>query len=1117
MKHRHATAFWPLGPGNGPREARPGPNVSGCPAGTWGRSSRAVAGLVGALLWGAIGLLAAGPAWGDGAAAGPSFNRDIRPLLADRCFACHGPDAQARQAELRLDQPGAAIEQGAIVAGDAAASPLVERIESSDPELVMPPPSTNKPLTEEQRKLLRDWISAGAPYEQHWSLRSVPAEVAVPAVDDPAGWIRSPLDALVLTELNRRQLRPAREAERAIWLRRVSFDLTGLPPTLGELDEFLADASPLAYERQVERLLASPAYGERMAGAWLDVARYADTFGYQADRKMHVWPWRDWVIRAFNQNLPYRDFLVWQTAGDLLPEPTQDQRLATAFNRLHRQTNEGGSIEAEFRQAYIADRVVTNGMAWLGLTLDCARCHDHKFDPITQRDFYRLAAFFANIDEHGLYSHFTETAPTPALPLYAAGQEAQHRQLRQQIAEQQTLVAQALEAALARVADQPAPAQEPLAADAQFSFDDLAASGDYGPVPGLSGQAAGFGGDDALTLGEAGAFNRTTPFSFALWVKPGSMRPREIVLHRAVAAEDAAFRGYQLVLDNGRPAFSLIHFWPGNALRVAAREVLPPQRWSHLAVTYDGSSRAEGVTLFIDGHPADHEVLSDGLTRDITYDSARGDSGSPKLSLGARFRDVGFRGGAVDELLVFHRQLAPCEVARLVADQAAAASTLAAAEPTAQDSAAGGSEPAPATAEAEIASANSASSPSVSPNTAATDRELWLAHLRLHDAEYLAARDRLQELREQENALISAVPQIMVMEELAQPRPTHVLRRGAYDAPGEAVSPGTPESLPPLDPSLPPNRLALAHWLVDDANPLVSRVAVNRFWQLFFGRGLVATAGDFGSQGQPPTHPELLDWLARRFMQSGWDVKRLASEIVLSATYRQSSTPADPEFYLRDPDNLWLARGPRHRLDAEQIRDNALAVSGLLSPTLGGPSVFPYQPEGLWEEAGTGQTYTPSEGEGLYRRSLYTFWRRTAPPPTMLAFDAPTREVCVAARERTATPLQALALLNDPQLIEAARVLAARLLAAEPSDGSSPTRTAFRLLTSRPPSQAEQAVLDRLFAEQLAQFEAAPEQAQALLTVGQWPAAEGVDPVRQAALCVAIQALLSHDLCVTKR
>lgn len=1008
-------------------------------------------------------ILAAAPCWSQDEIR---FNRDIRPILAENCLSCHGPDSAARKAKLRLDDREVALERGAIAPGNPDESKLITRIFSDDPAVRMPPVKSKKALSSEQKALLRRWIDQGAAYERHWAFLPISKSVAIPKSAQNSPWVRTPIDAFVHDDLVRKGIQPAPEAARETWLRRVTFDLTGLPPSLDEIDAFVADNSADAYAKVADRLLLAPAHGERLANDWLDVARYADTFGYQADRLTHVWPWRDWVIDAFQKNLPYDQFILWQTAGDLLPGATREQKLATAFNRLHRQTNEGGSIAEEFRVEGVADRVRTTGLAFLGLTLECARCHDHKFDPISTKDYYALSAFFANIDEFGLYSHFTETAPTPAMLLYQKNQESEHREMLKRIAAKEAewgaYVAQHRPDNLAAAPNAPKPA-------AHVRFDTTKLSGGNRLIPGKVGKAIEFSGDDAFICAGAGEYARAQPFSLALWLRPTQLQSRAVVLHRSRAAEDSAFRGYSLVLDQGHLVASLVHFWPGNALQIRSKASIGINHWTHAAITYDGSSKAAGLRLYIDGKLSEVEVVRDCLTRDIVHRAEWGDFDikNVQLTLGARFRDVGFKGGAIDDLQVFDRDLSALEVASV----------------------------------AEI--------------PAPVDEASRFNHWWHIDAKSAEIRQELRRLREEENAFASNIRQIMIMEEMPVCRATHVLFRGSYTEPREEVRPDVPAAILPLPDSLPRNRLGLARWLVDDRNPLTARVAVNRYWQMFFGRGLVATAEDFGSQGMPPSHPELLDWLARRFIKSGWNVRELCKLIVLSSTYRQASTPRDPALLERDPENVFLARGPRRRLPAEMIRDNALAISGLLQRKIGGPSVFPYQPAGLWEESGTNQVYRQSKGEDLYRRSMYSFWRRTSPPPAMTTFDAPSREWCLARREKTASPLQALILLNDVQHVEAARVLAEKLF-AEPD---LPTRLtkAFRLATSRRPSVKELDVLSRMYMEQLDRFQKQPEQAEAFLRVGESPVAGGIPRVEHAALTVVVQAVMNLEECVTKK
>ncbi len=1002
-----------------------------------------------------------------------SFNRDIRPILSEHCFACHGPDSAGRKAELRLDRRPDAIAHGAINPLRPGDSELIQRVFSADKDEVMPPPETKRTLTNEQKELLQRWISEGANYEAHWAFLPVPASVSVPVPARQGDWVRSPIDAFVVDRLNHEGLRPAEAASRETWIRRASFDLTGLPPTLEEIDSFLADSSPEAFERVADRLLNSPAFGERMANDWLDVARYADTFGYQADRNMYMSPWRDWVIRAFNSNLSYRDFIVWQIAGDMLENPTRDQKLATAFNRLHRQTNEGGSIEEEFRVEYVADRVRTMGSAFLGLTLECARCHDHKYDPITQREYYSLTAFFNNIDEHGLYSHFTETSPTPALRLYEGDQEARHQAALASLDAAARAYEAALDAARHGTADSGATAIAMPTPVRQFTFDDVKNAGDYRAVDGKVGQAIEFGGDDQFVCKDAPRLTRTSPFSVAMWIRPGPSGPRQIVFHQSRAAEDSAFRGASLTIDEGHPTFSLVHFWPGDALQIRSRQPVASSEWTFVVVTYDGSSRAAGASIFLNGVKTEVDVIRDRLTRDIVHRAEWGDAeaGSIPFALGARFRDLGLKGGAIDELSLYSEALSEAEVALLAG------------------------------------------------KTGVLSPDMRREYLARQDATVREKLSELQKARNAENDLISQIRQIMTMQELPANlrRTTYRLDRGAYDARREVVEPATPSELFPLPPEYPANRLGFAQWLVDDRNPLTARVAVNRFWALFFGTGLVATTQDFGSQGQPPSHPELLDWLSRDFVAHGWDIKRLCKAIVLSATYRQSSTPRDPAVFGRDPGNRLLARGPRHRLPAEQIRDNALAVSGLLKPRIGGPSVFPYQPAGLWEESGTGKSYSQSHGDDLYRRSLYTFWRRTSPPPTMTTFDAPSREYCVIQRERTSTPLQALTILNDPQFVEASRVLAAEVLSASDQSDEDRLIRLFRLTTSRLPTPREIAALLTLLEASRTRFSGSPESAVEFISVGESPKAKDLPAVEHASWSTVVQTLLGFDECLTKR
>jgi hypothetical protein len=1035
------------------------------------------------------------------------FARDIRPLLSDRCFRCHGPDEAARKGDLRLDLRAAATADlgpdTPIVPGHPERSLVIERIRHPRAKKRMPPQASGLELSEDEIARIERWIAEGADYAEHWAFVP-PRRPTLPAVRDE-GWPRDDLDRLVLARLEAEGLAPAPEADRATWLRRVTFDLTGLPPTLSELDAFLADAAPGAHERVVDRLLSSPQYGERMAADWLDAARYADSYGYQNDVARRVWPWRDWVVQAFNDDLPYDEFATWQLAGDLLPDATRDQRLATAFNRLHRMTNEGGSVEEEFRVEAVADRVNTFGTVFLGLTVECARCHDHKFDPISQREYYGLFAFFDDIDECGLYSHFTGAVPTPTLWLPDAEQERELALLEGEVAAREADLAAVQAGADGSLATwrMQRPSALPIQGRvAAYDFETpegrvVKSVGPEGPDGALAehvtllddrnGTVLAFDGDSAATFEGLGAYTRDDPFTIALRLWIGQPAERAVVLHRSKAWTDAGSRGYELLLEDGALSAALIHFWPGNALRVRAREPLPPETWLHVVMRYDGSSRAAGLDLWVDGVRVATDVIRDGLTRTI-----RG-GGESALTLAERFRDRGLAGGRIDDLEVFDRALARPEIRELAHSRRGAL-----AEEVTVDAAALANDP-------------------------EGERELFLGS---HHAPALEARAALHDARRARSQLVERIPEIMTMRAGGEPRTARVLGRGQYDAPGEPVEPGTPACVLPMDvggvgdagdAGARPDRLGLAQWLVDERNPLFARVAVNRLWQQLFGAGLVATPENLGNQGRVPELPELLDHLACELRASGWSQKALLRRIALSATYRQSSR-ASAEALARDPENRLYARGPRQPLSAEMLRDGALAASGLLVETIGGPPVKPYQPEGLWEEK-SGTVYQPDTGEGLWRRSLYGFWKRTSPPPAMMLFDAAKRDVCAVRRQRTCTPLQALALWNDPQQVEAARKLAERVLRENGPEAEDATLVAdlFRRCTAQEPGPGESAALTELAGEALATFRADPTAVEGLLHVGAAPVDSTLEASRVAALTVVAGTLFSYDGTVVLR
>ncbi|HUQ70472.1 MAG TPA: DUF1553 domain-containing protein [Planctomycetaceae bacterium] len=1047
------------------------------------------------------GLLVAGLLLGVGSATAAdrslSYNRDIRPILSDKCFACHGPDSGKRQAGLRLDIRELAIkplesDSTAIVPGKPDASELLHRVMVESPDEVMPPPHAKLGrLSREEIETLRRWIASGAEYQAHWAFLPVePVALPEPSPTLPANVaVRSPIDRIVFAGLQARGLTPQPEADRNTLLRRVSFDLTGLPPTPAEIEAFVSDVDSRAYEKVLDRLLQSSRYGERMAADWLDLARYADSYGFQVDRERDMWPWRDWVIRAFNDNLPWDQFTTWQLAGDLLPDPTDDQRLATAFNRLHAQEAEGGSVEEEYRVNYINDRVVTFGTAFLGLTLECCRCHDHKFDPLSQREYYQFFSFFDDIDEAGLYSYFTPSAPTPAMPLLDDAQKKQHAEAVAGVkAAEERLAAvtkERREAFAQWLAQRPATPQAIPGEVARFPFDERNAEGKFvnaldpaqtatSPnentlIDSPHGKAVQLTGDHAVTT-TVGNFHRYEPFTVSLWFKTPDVKDRAVVMHRSRAWTDAASRGYELLIEDGRLKWSLIHFWPGDAISIKAVDPLPLNEWVHVTISSDGSSRAAGLRLFVNGQPTATDVVRDHLTRDITG------GGGDTIALGERFRDRGFTNGQVDELRVFSRALTSLEVQDVFAPGALSALW----------------------------------SKETATLTDADRAALFDIYLTTQDEPYRQQLDALKATREKQSQLADGAREIMVMQEMASPKPAYILKRGEYNLRGDAVAPGTPASLLAFPESQPKNRLGLAQWLTDPRHPLLARVTVNRFWQGCFGRGLVKTAEDFGSQSERPEYPELLDWLAGEFIHNGWDAKGLLKTIVMSHTYRQRSF-GDPKVMADDPENVWLARGPRHRLPAEMIRDNVLAASGLLVDKFGGPPVKTYDlPESFKPtKAGT--------GEDLYRRSLYTFWRRTGPGPVLEAFDVPKRVVCIARRDVTNTPLHAFVLLNGPQFVEAARVLAERLHQECNGDRDRIIDRAFLTLASRLPDDAERLILTRMFDEQQRWYREHPQQAAAYLAIGSKPRGEGLSAPDHAAWATVISALMNYDGCVVKR
>ena len=1052
----------------------------------------------------AVALL---PAILPAADAPVSYNFEVRPLLSAKCFACHGMDAARRKAELRLDDQESAWKAEAFVPGKPGASLALRRIRSKDPDEIMPPPEKHAALSESEIALLERWVTQGARYEKHWAFS--PPEM--PAVSTANG--EHPIDALIRREAENRGIPLAGPAAPEDWLRRVSFALTGLPPSPEEIASFTADPSPEARARVVDRLLASPAFGERMAVDWLDAARFADTYGRHEDADSTVWPWRDWVIRAFNENLSYDRFITWQIAGDLLPDATQDQVLATAFQRLPVQSNESGSDPEEFRWEQVFDRVRTASTAFMGLTMECARCHDHKYDPFTMRDYYRLAAYLDNIDELGLFARFANGIPAPTAFVYRDGEAEKHEALRKAVTEAEAALERTRHGARVRfnrwltqhvppgcgeglwreyATTAVRPRKESLMREptAHLSFD-LVEPAERRLIPdndrkviteavmgsgpnreGRYGWCAAF--PKKISIPNTATVHRWQPFAFSFWLKIPRAPAQGVIIHRSRAGLDAANRGYEITFENGRLTATLGHFYPGNAIRVSLAEDVDFSQWRHVGVSYDGSSRAAGLRLHIDGRRQPATVVRDSLVRDIDYLPDWGDLDNKKvadadygervtLTIGARTLDAGMRSGAIDELRFYAWELSEAEFGLLAGRRS-------------------------------------------------QEQEWFDWYLREIDEQGRAAIASVAAARRAEDAFTVPLTEVMVMREMPGPRrATPVLTRGDFRQPGETVGPGVPEMLLPLPSDAPPDRRGLARWLTDPRHPLTSRVAVNRLWSAFFGRGLVPTPEDFGLQGKAPALPGVLDWLAVHFVESGWNVKALCREIALSGTFARASFTS-PAASTTDPDNSFLARGPRFRLPAEHLRDAALAAAGLLSRHVGGPSVKPWQPPGLWEDSGTQHVYEPDSGEKAHRRSLYTFWRRTCPPPLMAVFDAPTREFCRVRRETTLTPLQSLAIQNDVGMLEAARVLAEKLVLHHGEAWDPLVADAWVRLASTMPPREARAALVRLATESLAHYESRPVAAATLLALtGESPLAAGLPPARVAAALVMIRALLASD------
>ena len=1022
------------------------------------------------------------------------YNRDIRPILNDTCFACHGPDSAARKADLRLDKREVAVAMGAITPGEPDHSVLLDRIFSDDAEEVMPPPSTKKALTVAQRETLRRWIVEGAEYQPHWSYIK-PERPATPAVQQQA-WIRNPIDAFVLAKLEARGLTPAAEADRRTLARRLSLDLTGLPPQPELVEAFVNDLSGDAYEKIVDQMLASPHWGEHRGRYWLDAARYADTHGIHFDNFREMWSYRDWVINAFNRNQPFDQFTIEQLAGDLLPNRTLEQQVASGFNRCNMTTNEGGIIDEEYLVLYTRDRTETTSQVWLGLTAGCAVCHDHKFDLISQREFYEMAAFFNNTTQAARDGNIQNTPPI--VPVPQASDAHRLPSVAKELADTQRQLEARKNSArdefeqwlasndAARLA--PVAPTEGLVLHAPLSEGfgntvDFVINGKTRPVAGgnltwengqIAAKAVKVDGNIQAEFADVGDFDNNESFTVAVWVKFTDVVESGAIVGRMDEAN--GYRGWDVWVEGGRIGMHVINSWQQNAVKNVANSPLPLNQWHHVLVSYDGSGKAAGIKIYYDGQEQPASPQANSLN-----DTART---NVPLKLAQRNNSARISNLLLQDLRIYNRGINGDEIQSL-----------------------GNAARIRALVQKPVAERNEAERTELV--------NWWLESV---DDAYRQLRERNASLVKEEADINARGTIAHVMQERGELAMAFILQRGDYEKRKDQVKADTIDMLPPMAEDLPRNRLGFAWWLLMPEHPLTARVTVNRFWQEVFGTGIVRTSGDFGVSGELPANQELLDWLAVEFRESGWDIKKFFKLLVTSATYRQAAI-ATPDKLDKDAHNRYLSRGPRFRMDAEMVRDYGLAVSGLLVPKLGGPSVKPYMPEGVWEAVAmigsNTRDYKPDSGDGLYRRSLYTFWKRAAPPASMDIFNAPSREVCTVRRERTNTPLQALMTLNDVQMIEAARKLAENAIKSAGDDDARIDAISKRLL-ARPLRPDEAAVVKSSLGELKAYYEAHKDDAAKLIAVGESKPDDAVAPDTLAAWTMLTNQLMNLDEVLNK-
>ena len=1053
------------------------------------------------------------------------YNFHIKPILSDRCYTCHGPDPQTRKAGLRLDTESEAFRKlrsgnYAFVKGSIGNSEVIHRLTTNEPDKVMPPPESDLTISAREIAMIAKWLEQGSEWKEHWSFFSI-ANQQIPEVNND--WTRvNKIDDFIQKTLLEEGLAPSNEAEKEHLMRRVTMDLTGLPPSIEEIDNFLKDDSVDAYEKLVDRLLTREAYAERMAMEWMDVARYSDSHGVSFDGYRTSWPYRDWLIAAFNKNLPYNEFITHQIAGDLIENSDQESKIATAFLRMNPLEASAGSIPEEFRIEYVNERTGVAGTALLGLTVECAKCHDHKFDPISQKEFYQMSAFFNTTEEYGLAPTDADRAPTLLLlnddeksrvDAYLKNLEQAELNIADDINTQilgklpklnevkghseyfafNTIKPYKKEIKRRKKKEDKKKAKKKKKEEVEKPkkiFQELQMLDDNKNAEanlkitltdGKYGKAAYFNEEyDFIKLRKTGEFNHYDAFSTSCWVNTelDSVGSSQTIMGNAGNVFQY-HRGWDMALDSTKHvSVRLIHRLPDEIISVSTLNPIKANAWHHIGFTYDGSKSAKGIQIFVNGKKVKTKTNFDQLKRSIipiSIETMEPDS-IPLLVVKSYRKfmdDLGLFKGRIDEIKIYKRQLSQLEMAIL-------------------------------------------GETTIDKNSEDIKKDYWA----LHDDNILIEQSKIKDTRQKLASVLDSVSELMVMKEMKNPRKTYILDKGLYDQHLEAVEPGGISKVLPYSSDLPKNRLGLAKWLFDSNNPLVSRVAINRYWQMIFGQGLVKTADDFGSQGERPSHPELLDWLAKDFMDNNWDIKRAIKQMVMSHTYRQSSYCTE-EKRIEDPLNKYLARSSSYRWPAEMIRDNALKASGLLVEEIGGPSVKPYQPEGLWKEVFMASKklaeYVPDTGDNLYRRSLYTYSRRFAPNPFMVNFDATSREICTIRRNVTSTPLQALSLLNDPQIVEASRVLSERVQKTHPDSVENQIIDAFRLSTGLKPDQEQLKILNNYYQKSISEFMDNPKIADSILSVGSKQFDSLLSKEKTAAMTLVVSTIFNFDQSYMKR